>query len=225
MSENKLPAPDVPTEVLALADLIPHPRNYVIHPEEQLVHIQQSLRDHGVYRNIIISQDNYILAGHGVVSAALGLGMTEIAVYRAPVAHDHPHALMILTGDNELRHLAEKNDRELSELLKEINDEQGLMGTGWDAQMLANLVMVTRPTSEIKDFDAAAHWVGMPEYEDAEVIPKLIISFRNNADRERFIAEQKMTRLSRKAQTWSVWWPPKENDDTINLRFEESSHD
>lgn len=165
----------VPVEQVPLADLKPHPRNYREHPDDQIEHLAQSIRQNGFYRNIVVARDNTILAGHGVALAAGRLGMLEVPVVRLPIDPDCPAALKVLTGDNEIEHLAEQDDRLLSELLKEIKevDLDGLLGTGYDEAMLANLVFVTRPAGEIEDFDEAAHWVGMPEYHDGEEPLKL----------------------------------------------------
>jgi ParB-like chromosome segregation protein Spo0J len=47
----------------------PHPKNYKKHPQDQLEHICKSIRENGIYRNILIANDNIILAGHGVYEA------------------------------------------------------------------------------------------------------------------------------------------------------------
>ena len=210
-------------EIVKVGDLKPHPRNYVEHPDDQVEHIAQSIRQHGIYRNIIVARDGTILAGHGVVMAAKKEGMTKVPVIRLNVKPDSPAALKVLTGDNELRHLAEVNDRELADLLKEIKDgdEVGLLGTGYDEMMLANLVLITRAEEEIKDIDAAAAWVGLPEYEPGEGFKQIIIRFRNEADRDNFMEKfKKEFSFTRHSNTYSAWWPPKDRRDFKALRFE-----
>jgi ParB-like chromosome segregation protein Spo0J len=209
-------------EIVKLADLKPHPRNYVEHPDDQVEHIAQSIRQHGIYRNVIIARDGTILAGHGVVMAAKKEGITKLPVVRLNVKSDSPAALKVLTGDNELRHLAEINDRELADLLKEIkdSDEAGLLGTGYDEMMLANLVLITRAEEEIEDIDAAAAWVGMPEYEPGEGFKQIIIRFRNEADRDKFMEKfKKEFSFTRHSNAYSAWWPPKERQDFKAVRF------
>ena len=58
-------------ELLPLAELRPHPRNDGTHPPDELAHLKASITTHGVYRNVVIAQDGTILAGHGVIQAAL----------------------------------------------------------------------------------------------------------------------------------------------------------
>src|SRR3990167_8065544 len=134
-------------EMVKIERLRPHPRNYRDHPEDQLDHLSQSIKDNGFYRNVIISQDDVILAGHGVVKAATKMGLKEIPAVRLNVDSNDEHALKVLIGDNEIAHLATVDDRALTELLKELRDWDinRLIGTGFDANMIAALAFVTRP--------------------------------------------------------------------------------
>tara|TARA_R110002167_G_scaffold122035_3_gene300486 strand:- start:11292 stop:11960 length:669 start_codon:yes stop_codon:yes gene_type:complete len=211
-------------EYLAVSELKPHPKNYREHPDDQLEHIIQSIKDNGHYRNVVVSKDNVILAGHGVVKASSKMGLKTIPVVRLDVPHDDPKATKVLTGDNEIAHLGVVDDRLLSELLKEVkeSDIDGLLGTGYDDAMLANLVLVTRDSSEIKDFNAAAEWVGMPEYESQEKQLQIIVSFENMENRAKF---GKLVGASLTNKTKSIWYPHKENDDTSSVSFEEQNNE
>lgn len=207
------------TEVVRIKDLKPHPRNYKDHPEDQLEEIAASIKQHGFYRNIAIARDNTILAGHGVVAASKKLGLKKIPVKRLDVDPNDPKALKLIAGDNELGKLAEVDDRALSELLKDVMglDPDGLLGTGFDEKMLANLAMVTRSADEIEDFDAAAEWVGMPEYQNPDATVKVVVSLRSEKDVPK-LGKLLGTELTGKSR--SCWWPPKEREDPSNYRFE-----
>jgi ParB-like chromosome segregation protein Spo0J len=117
-------------EEVALDQLKPHPRNYQEHPDDEIEHIMESIKTHGFYRNIVIAQDGTILAGHGVVIAARRLGYTSIPAIRTNYLYDDTDALKLLIGDNEIRHLAEVDDRALTVLLKELREIDDLLGTG-----------------------------------------------------------------------------------------------
>lgn len=216
-------------ELVAVGRLTPHPKNYRTHPEDQLAHIAQSIREHGFYRNVVVAEDDVILAGHGVVLAAERIGLNEVPVVRLPIPSDSPKALKLVAADNELGRFAIVDDRELSELLANIRevDIDGLLGTGYDDAMLANLLYVTRPMSEIADFDAAAHWVGLPGFGgDGHEIPvKLVVSFDSIEDRARFVEEcgigEQIHKKLITSPTWSAWWPPRERQDLASLRFED----
>lgn len=212
------------TEDVAIKDLRPHPRNYNDHPEDQLKHLEQSIRENGVYRNVVIAKDNTILAGHGVVLAANRAEVKIIPVVRLNIEPDSARALKILAGDNEVAHLSMKDDRLLTQILRDIKEEDisGLLGTGYDEMMLANLVMVTRPKAEVKDLDEAAEWVGMPEYENVPAPLKIVVIFRNKADQQKFgeLVEQTLW-ASDGAVAQSIWYPERKREDPKSVIFEE----
>lgn len=219
--------PDFPIEQVVLSALKPHPQNYRIHPADQITHLVQSIREHGFYRNVVIAEDNTILAGHGIVLACQSMNLPSIPVIRLAIAPDSVQALKVLAGDNEIEHLAEQDDRLLTELLKSIMQEggdSGLLGTGYDEQMLANLLYVTRPESEIETMDEASHWVGMPDYQPIMPPPKLIIAFETEDERQNFLKwldqQQPTIIMGKNRDTWSMWWPPREKEDLKALKWE-----
>lgn len=212
-------------EVVPLDRLRPHPRNYKRHPDDQLGHIAASLREHGFYRNIVAARDWTILAGHGVYQAAQIAGITDGPVIRLDVEPDSPAAIRVLTSDNELPRFAETDDRALTELLRQLREQadDGLVGTGYDDTMLASLVMVTRPASEIADLNDAALWVGMPEFDSGTAKhPQLILHFDDESARDEVVRTLGIGTFGRKeGLTWSAWWPPREKDDVRALMFVE----
>jgi len=219
------PGSELPVEWVALSDLKPHSRNYQEHPEDQIEHLMESLREHGFYKNVVAAQDLTVLGGHGVLKAAKKLGLKEAPVIRLPLDPMEPRALKVLAADNEISHLAARDDRALTELLREIreHDPIGLLGTGYDEMMLANLLMVTRSAAEIKDFDAAAHWVGMPEHvPPGEDTCELVIRFDDAGERDKFIEDHGIAGTKTIGRITSAWWPARENSDENSLVWEDS---
>lgn len=211
---------DLKVELVPLSELRPHPRNYKEHPDDQIEHLMQSIKENGLYRNIVVARDGTILAGHGVVKAARKLSLTDVPVIRLDLDSDEPRALKVMAADNEVAHLAEVDDRALSELLKQVHDQDltGLLGTGYDEMMLANLLMVTRSREEIADFDEAAEWVGMPGYVRGPERFELHVFFESNSERLSFLEKNGLT-LTHMGK--SAWWPPRERDDVKSVRFEQ----
>jgi hypothetical protein len=215
----------LPLEEVALDELKPHKRNYRTHPDDEIEHLMESIQSNGVYRNIVVAQDGTIIAGHGVALAARKLGLTHIPVYRTEYGPDDPRALKLLVSDNEISHLAESDDRLLTKLLRELKDfDLDLLGTGYDDMMLANLLMVTRPASEIADLEAAAQWVGMPEYdmESKSGQIQIIVNFANEEDRKEFchLLSLDADKIPKSGTGKSIWWPkPRENMDSRSIRF------
>jgi hypothetical protein len=215
---------DLPVETVIIASLRPHPKNYREHPDDQLEHIVESIREHGIYRNVVVAKDGTILAGHGVVLAATKMGMTSIPVVRLDVMPDDPRALKLLIGDNEIANLGEVNDRALTEMLKDIKEraEGGLLGTGYDDMMLANLLMVTRSASEVKNMDEAKEWVGMPDYEQGTTLLKLDIRFRTEGDREAFVEHAGLDKSMMRCdnpERWALTWPQEPHDDPGSVKM------
>ena len=206
-------------ETVDVSTLKPHPRNYVSHPEDQLEHIVNSIKEHGFYRNVLIARDGTLLAGHGVIEACKKLGITQVPVHRLDLDPDHPLALKVLVGDNEISHLRQVDDRVLTNLLKEIGDADitTLLGTGYDEQMLAGLLLATRTSDEIPDIDAASEWAGaeMPDYDPGKQALRIVVLFKEEKDRQSFIdyiGAEKFARVftkDGKKQASSIWWPLK----------------
>jgi hypothetical protein len=224
-ANNKAVKTKINVEVVGITELKEHPRNYRDHPDDQLDHIIQSIKANGVYRNVVISKDNTILAGHGVVKALKKLKKKDVPVIRLNIKPDSPQALKILTGDNEIGHLGLIDDRVLTEILKEVNevDAEGLLGTGFDEMMLANLAMVTRTRNEIKDINEAAEWLGMPEFDQGVKVTQLNVQFKEQEAFEEFLdkmglKDAKMTKFA-EGKRYTMWWPPKEDDDLKSLKF------
>lgn len=210
------------TERVNVEDLKSHPRNYQHHPDDQLDQIIASIDQHGFYRNIVVAQDNTILAGHGVVQAVKKMGRDRVPVIRLPLDPDDPKALKVLTSDNEINNLAEVDDRILTEMLKEIlqDDEMGLAGSGFNESQLATLAMITRPASEIADIDEAAEWVGLPEFEPEDrPAYQVLVSFRTTEERDEF-AKKLGIELRDKGKQ-STWYPQTERRDLISVRWAE----
>lgn len=211
-----------------IAGLKPHPRNYRSHPDDQRQHIVRSLSEHGMYRNVIAARDGTILAGHGVIEAARDAGLDEVPVVRLDVEPDSAAAIRVLTGDNFLEHLAVDDDRLLADLLREVRDidVDGLIGTGFDDQMLAALVYVTRPESEVASRDDADQWVGMPEFDPVGLPFKIVVNCETEAGRlEAMEALGSQAPTKKYRGVWSCWWPPRGRLDIGSVRFNEPDDD
>lgn len=206
-----------------IKDLKPHPQNYQLHPDSQLDQIQASIEQHGFYRNVVIANDNTILAGHGVVKAAERMGKKRVPVIKLDILPDDPKALKVMTSDNEINNLAKVNDRALTELLKgllEIEGNGALMGTGFDENQLAALAFTTRPASELSSKDDAAEWVGMADWEAKPDYPTINVRFDTEQDRQDFMNLIGATIINKKiGNVWAIWYPERGREDISSLRF------
>jgi hypothetical protein len=193
--------------------LRPHPKNYREHGPDQLAHIAESLKSHGFYRNVVVSSDGFILAGHGVVQAAKSLGITDVPVVKLPVAHDSKLALKVLAGDNEIARGAVVDDRGLADILKQVaTDPEDLLGTGFSQLELDRLLAIGDMV------DPRAEWQGMPAFDqkDKRAHRQILVSFRSEKDAQKFaeLIGQSITPTTR-----ALWYPRAKVDRVADLRY------
>jgi len=214
-----------PAELVAVADLKPHPRNYRRHSLEELAHIIRSIEEHGFYRNVVVARDGTILAGHGSVNAAEELGLREVPVTRLDYDPNEQRALKILTGDNEIANLADDDDRKLCDMLKEVREQTGeLIGTGYNDGQLVNRVFTATSRAEIPNMDAARKWaVGgdLPEHDRQPEPIRLVLTFESEELRESWASVHRIAITKRESRTWSARFPEREAIRNKTFRFDE----
>jgi len=87
------------------SDLKPHPKNPRIHPDSAIEKLMKSIGEFGFVNPILISKDNYILAGHSRFKAAKKLGLKKVPVIRLDLSGEKAMAYMM--ADNKLAELSE----------------------------------------------------------------------------------------------------------------------
>jgi len=103
---------------VALATLVPNPRNPRQHPEEQLDRLAASVKRFGQTRPVLVRRANgMIIAGHGVTEACRRAGLTEIDVLRWDVDQETADAFML--GDNRLGQLGRDDAARVRDLLRQ----------------------------------------------------------------------------------------------------------
>lgn len=121
----------------SLKDLKPNPRNARTHSKRQIRQIADSIKAFGFNNPVLLDELNTIIAGHGRVSAAKLLGLTEVPTIRlGDLSPDQVRAYLI--ADNRL---AEK--------------------AGWDKSILA--IELQHLLSIDTDFDITATGFEIPE--------------------------------------------------------------
>lgn len=111
--------------------LVPHPKNYNTHPQEQVDQIQASIDSPWKqYKNIVIWQRDgvdYILAGHGFVDGAIQAGKTKIVVNdRSDLTPEYAEKLLV--SDNATPFLALPDTDKLNALLGSLPDFNDIPG-------------------------------------------------------------------------------------------------
>lgn len=120
-----------------VAELVPHPGNPRQHPPEQLAVLIDSLKWHHQPKPVVITADNVILAGHGLVEAAklAGIESLECSIYQG----DAPEAFILM--DNKSASMAVDDPSKLADILQELdNGEQDMAATGYSEEQIAALM-------------------------------------------------------------------------------------
>jgi uncharacterized lipoprotein YehR (DUF1307 family) len=118
-------------EWLKLRDINPHPENPRIHTEEQIQKIARSIDQLGWGRPIVISSDNFILAGHGAYQASEGTNYKingenvlfksdKVPTVKMKWKHDAPEAIAYMIADNKTTEESDWNYGKLEANFKDI---------------------------------------------------------------------------------------------------------
>ncbi|NMC35314.1 MAG: ParB N-terminal domain-containing protein [Veillonellaceae bacterium] len=170
-------------EQVPISSLTPHARNFRHHPSAQLEHLQQSLREYGWARNVVVSRDNVILAGHGIVEAARKEGHTTVPVYRLNLKGDDPKAEKFLVLENTVSRLAEDDDTQLAALLADVQRTEGLEGTGYtDGDLDALIAEMAAEGADVTPKDAgvsAQAWMVVVDCADEQQQVQLLERFES----------------------------------------------
>ena len=123
--------PDTLDALLVPIDAVrPDPANYNQHSAAQIEQIAASLVAFGFDQPILARRNGLIIAGHGRLLAARQVGMTHVPVVYTDL--DGVDAARRMIGDNRLAALAEPDTEALAELLRQLQAEDALGGTGYD---------------------------------------------------------------------------------------------
>lgn len=138
-------------EYIIAEDLIPNPQNPRKHSAEQIHALGQSIKKHGIYRPVLIDEDNIILAGHGLVLAASKKD-TLPCVRFDNLSEDEKTALMI--ADNAIADMGETDSDLLKALLNSNPDILGnLDNLGINFDTISEDIINNSKEIEPKDYD------------------------------------------------------------------------
>lgn len=114
------------TKKVKISGLKPHPKNPNAHPAGQITELQSSLKQFDQVKNIVTWQ-GYIIAGHGLVTAAEKQGIEYL---KAVDVSDWPEekAIKLMIADNRLAEMSEINDVILTDILKDFDSALDIPG-------------------------------------------------------------------------------------------------
>ena len=153
-------------------------KNTRIHPEKQINEIRRSLQKWGQIKNIVVDENNFILAGNGLVEAMRLEGykkVTAIIVYG--LSENEKKKLMM--ADNKTAGLGIDNLTNIEEIIKELNGDFDI--TGFDDEVLNSINAASEEISaaledygkataeNLEEIDARASVNNIPDSDDIDI--------------------------------------------------------
>lgn len=134
--------------IVSIESLKPDPQNARKHNDKSLESIENSLMEYGQQKPIVAMDDGTVIAGNGLLAAAIKLGWKSIAavVFDSPEA---PKSKGYALADNRTAELSDWNP----DILRQLHEELNLEGIpGFDEKFLLEHVTKTGVKSEEKRF-------------------------------------------------------------------------
>lgn len=147
----------------------PNPANYNQHSASQIAEIVASFTEFGVDQPVITNAKGVLIAGHGRIEAARQSGMTEYPVVVNDLSSLDATRRMI--GDNRLAALAEPNQDTLGELLRQLQAEDALAGTGYDGAAVDSLLAELAKDISTTASGNGAGTAARPSLSDRFIVP------------------------------------------------------
>ncbi len=152
----------IKNDIVPIASLMPHPRNYRTHPDTQIVQLRASLQRFGQVRSIVVqahpSGRYRIVAGHGLVTAMQDSHYMHVRADIVPASWTEEQITGYLVADNLTTLRAEDDQLALAQLLQEKQqadfDLASLGSSDGDLQALLDQLSASLPES-VAEGDAA----------------------------------------------------------------------
>ena len=209
-----------------LSDLTPDASNANRGTQRGRYALETSLRKYGAGRSILIDRNGRIIAGNKSAEIAADVGIEDVII----VQTDGKQLVAVQRTDldldsKEARELAYADNR-VGQLDLEFDPEQVLadLQSGIDLSGLFFSYELDKLTGvEGEDFDPAAEWQGMPEFENEDnfnAFATVKVHLANEADLARFakLMEQTVTKESK----W-IWFPKRGRDNLKLYRVQDES--
>ena len=111
-------------------------KNTRIHPEKQILEMRRSLQKWGQYKNIVIDENNLVLAGNGLVEAMKAEGMKKAYAF---VLYDLPEneKKKLMMADNKTAGLGIDNLANIEEIISGLDGDFDI--PGFDDEVLKSI--------------------------------------------------------------------------------------
>jgi len=207
---------EVREEIVELETLKENPYRFRKHSDEQLEELKNSIIVNGVYRDILVDYDYYILDGHALYLVLKEMKIKRVKVKRLKVKYDDIVGIKILISNNQVEKLGGVEDDKLLEVVKNIKDN--VKGSGFNDDLLKNYIDFTKPPEQLEGKTKTIwdEWVGMPDFVPREFKRyKVVVNFESEKDKLDFLKYLGADNVTEK--TKYIWWPLKKKRSEISI--------
>lgn len=131
MSEQKREKKEVSISVLKTPE-----KNTRIHPEKQILEMRRSLKKWGQYKNIVIDENNLVLAGNGLVEAMKAEGFKKAYAFILYGLSENDKKKLMM-ADNKTAVLGIDNLANIEEIISELDGDFDI--PGFDDEVLNSI--------------------------------------------------------------------------------------
>lgn len=202
-------------KTIKLSSIKPNPENPRLIKDDKFYKLLESLKTFGEkmmpLRPIVIDENNIILGGNMRFKALKELGYKEVPADWIKQAKD-------LTEEQKKEFIIKDN-------VGFGNWDFDVLANEWDSDLLEGWGLDMPNFGEYGNIEKVNdlendEWVGMPDFEAVDNPYKIVINFETEKDRDDFQKKYKFNFIKKEARCWSMWFPFKDKQDLISLKYE-----
>jgi len=197
MSEQKREKKEVSISVLKTPE-----KNTRIHPEKQILEMRRSLRKWGQYKNIVIDENNLILAGNGLVEAMKAEGFKKAYAFILYGLSDNDKKKLMM-ADNKTAGLGIDNLANIEEIISELDGDFDI--PGFDDEVLNSINAASDDISAaLEDYGKASeeNLSAIDSHADINIEVPAVDDDSEEPDNETFTGKQLHTCPQCGAEIW-----------------------
>jgi ParB-like chromosome segregation protein Spo0J len=193
---------------IKVSQLKTNPNNPRVIRDQQFKKLVKSIKDFPemlAVRKLVCTPDFVVLGGNMRLKALQEAGIKEVDV--EIVNWDESQQKQFIIKDN----------------LSYGEWDWEMLANEWDFTELSDWGMNTalfNDAERIEDITKEVDNLGLPEFAIADKTYNVTIHFETEEERDQFVAEKEITISKKGTNVWSAWWPEKDRQDLVSLRYE-----
>lgn len=202
-------------EYRKIADLSNWEDNPRVVLEEDFARLIEQIKHLGMYKPLLVNQNNVVLGGNMRLRALRALEVTDDIAVTVVDAITPEKMLEYSLSDNDS--VGTSDDLKLAELVHLTPIRSELFKI--QSSTLRPLDRVVNPP-DATSINEQEEWMGMPSFEAADSPLKLVVNFDSEQDRVAFVEQLDLKIQTKLKRTWITWHPYREKEDKASLKYE-----